>query len=318
MKAANSYASLLRGVSQQVAQDRSDGQHGEQVNMLSDPVNGLTRRHGSIWQAEKHMPSLVPAQLADYLADTAAWTSRDFDINGKEYIVALRQATRPAGANPLPVAIVYNKTDKVFLDLVRNVTDTQLDLVESGGVAAATAIGKYLFLSGNSTVVSGTNTPLWNTNANYEKAVVWIRGGSFSRKYTVTVRLQSGGTVSVNYTTPTSSYQGVLNTSDIPATATDYTKQVNDRVNAYNGAVTQWIGTSTAAVQPAAIATQLKDLLVAAGVTCTVQGSHICFSSSTPIKSVEVDDGGDGSQTNSTQSTSTLDWSKADASVASQ
>ena len=295
MKAANSYASLLRGVSQQVAQDRSDGQHGEQVNMLSDPVNGLTRRHGSIWQAEKHMPSLVPAQLADYLADTAAWTSRDFDIGGKEYVVALRQATRPAGANPLPVAIVYNKTDKVFLNLVRNVTDTQLDLVESGGVAAATAIGKYLFLSGNSTVVSGTNTPLWNTNANYEKAVVWIRGGSFSRKYTVTVRLQSGGTVSVNYTTPTSSYQGVLNTSDIPATATDYTKQVNDRVNAYNGAVTQWIGTSTAAVQPAAIATQLKDLLVAAGVTCTVQGSHICFSSSTPIKSVEVDDGGDGS-----------------------
>ena len=295
MKAANSYGSLLRGVSQQVAQDRSDGQHTEQVNMLSDPVNGLSRRHGSLWQAEKHMTSLLPAQLAAYVTDTAAWTSRDFDVGGKEYIVALRQGARPVGPNPLPVAIVYNKTDKVFLDLVRNVTDTQLDLVESGGVAAATAIGKYLFVSGNTTVASGASNVVWNTNANFEKAVVWVRGGAFSRKYTVTVRRQTGVQVSVNYTTPSSSYQGVLTTADIPSGAADYTKQVNDRVNAYNGLVTQWIGTSTAAVQPAAIATQLRDLLVAAGVTCTVQGSHICFSSAVPIQSVEVDDGGDGS-----------------------
>lgn len=202
MKAANSYGSLLRGVSQQVAQDRSDGQHTEQVNMLSDPVNGLSRRHGSLWQAEKHMTSLMPAQLAAYVTDTAAWTSRDFDVGGKEYIVALRQGPRPATANPLPVAIVYNKTDKVFLDLVRNVTDTQLDLVESGGVAAATAIGKYLFVSGNTTVVSGSSNVVWNTNSNFEKAVVWIRGGAFSRRYTVTVRRQNGVHVSVNYTTP--------------------------------------------------------------------------------------------------------------------
>ena len=40
------YKSLLEGVSQQTAQERRDGQLGEQVNMLSDKVTGLRRRGG--------------------------------------------------------------------------------------------------------------------------------------------------------------------------------------------------------------------------------------------------------------------------------
>lgn len=40
------YKSLLQGVSQQTPQEREDGQLGEQVNMLSDPVTGLRRRGG--------------------------------------------------------------------------------------------------------------------------------------------------------------------------------------------------------------------------------------------------------------------------------
>lgn len=40
------YKSLLQGVSQQTPQERTDGQLGEQLNMLSDPVTGLRRRGG--------------------------------------------------------------------------------------------------------------------------------------------------------------------------------------------------------------------------------------------------------------------------------
>lgn len=40
------YKSLLQGVSQQTPQEREDGQLGEQINMLSDPVTGLRRRGG--------------------------------------------------------------------------------------------------------------------------------------------------------------------------------------------------------------------------------------------------------------------------------
>lgn len=40
------YKQFLQGVSQQVPQEREDGQLGEQINMLSDIVNGLRRRSG--------------------------------------------------------------------------------------------------------------------------------------------------------------------------------------------------------------------------------------------------------------------------------
>ena len=63
MKVESSYDSLLRGVSQQVPQERAIGQHTEQVNMLSDPVNGLARRHGSVNLAEQALPAMNFDQL---------------------------------------------------------------------------------------------------------------------------------------------------------------------------------------------------------------------------------------------------------------
>lgn len=296
MKVANSYGSLLRGVSQQVPQDRADGQHTEQVNMLSDPVNGLTRRHGSVWKAERVVPGLTHAELADYRADTDNWTELDFDTGGKEYTVLMRRAAKVGATSALPLLAVYSKTDKTFLTVVRNVTDALLDSLQTNGIAAVTAVGKYLFMAGNGLPMSGTSTDKWNTTDNLSKAVVWIRGGAFSRKYTVKVRKQDSTLIQTTYTTPSSSYQGVLDTSDILTGDPDYTKKVNDRVNAYNAAVTQWIGTSTAAVQPDAIATTIAAQLVTAGLTgTTVVGSHIVFPPALLVKSVEVDDGGDGS-----------------------
>lgn len=294
MKVANSYASILRGVSQQVPQDRAEGQHTEQVNMLSDPVNGLTRRHGTQWEAEKVLSGLSSSDMVNITTDTNNWSGLDFDTGGKEYTILLRRSARVSAA--LPMAIAYNKTDRVFLTNVRNVTDVALDTMEANGVAAATPVGKYVFSTANGVPISGTSTDRWNTTTNLSRAVVWIRGGAFSRKYSVKVRLQNGTLYSVTYTTPTSSYQGVLDTSDILSSDPEYTKKVNDRVNAYNGAVTQWIGSSTAAIQPDAIAQTLATQLVAAGLTgTTVVGSHVVFPEALLVKSLEVDDGGDGS-----------------------
>jgi hypothetical protein len=192
--------------------------------------------------------------------------------------------------------VVYNKTDRVFLTVTRNTVDAPLDTLEANGVSAATTVGKYVFLAANGNTLSSTSTARWDTSANFSQAVVWIRGGAFSRKYSVKVRLQNGTLVSTTYTTPTSSYQGVLNTSSIAASDPEYTKKVNDLVNAHNGLVTNWIGTSTAAVQPDAIASTIAAQLVAAGLTgTTVVGSHIVFPLALLVKSLEVDDGGDGS-----------------------
>ena len=293
MKVANSFASMLGGVSQQTPSARFDGQHSEQINMISDPVEGLSRRHGSVLLTE-YLTTYPAAQFAAYVADTASWRALDFSTGNKKYTMLYRTAARVATANPLPSVLVYNKTDKVFMNTVRNVTDAVLDTLESGGASGAVQIGKYVFMSGNEITVTGSSVNLWDNATNFARAVVWIRGGAYSRKFAVKVVKSDGSSVDVSYTTPSSSYQGTLNTSDIPAGASDYTKQVNDRVNAYNSAVTAWIGSSSAAVQPEAIAEQLKTLLVAAGISCTRQGAHICFSQAL-VKSLVVDDGGDGS-----------------------
>jgi len=293
MKAANSYASLLRGVSQQVPQDRAEGQHNEQVNMLSDPVNGLVRRHGSIWQAEQLVP-VAPSGLDDALADTNSWVSYDFDTGGKEYSVLYRTAARPA-LSALPLMYVYNKTDKVWLTRQFNPADTAFDNTEIGGISALTSVGKYLFFAGNTVPATGTTFDRWNSLPN-QRAVAWVRGGAHSRTYTVTVKTEFN-LITRSYTTPAASYQGVLDTSDILTSDADYTKKVNDRVNAYNAAVTQWIGTASAAIQPEAIAQQLLNLFATSGLTVVRRGSHLCFGSvvSNGVLAVEVTDGGDGS-----------------------
>lgn len=291
MKAANSYSSLLKGVSQQVPQDRADGQHSEQVNMISDPVNGLTRRRGSKLLAERVTPTQPEAELASYIEDTQSWATYDYEDGGHQYVVLIRTAARPATANPLPGVVVYDRTTNIFLGYARNAVDAPLDLLESGGASAYTAVGKYLLLAGNTVNVSGSNTAAWSaSNAN---TVVWVRGGAYSRTYRMTLKHTSGTVYTYSYTTPSSSYQGVLDTSDILASDPDYTKKVNDRVNAYNSAVTSWIGTAAAAIQPAAIAEQLGLLAGAQFGARILVGSHIAFQNN--CTAAEVDDGGDGS-----------------------
>lgn len=300
MKVANSYASLLGGVSQQVPSARFEGQHTEQVNMLSDPVAGLSRRHGSVMQAES-LTTYPAGQFAAYMADTASWRTLDFATSGKKYALLFRTKAAPTTANPLPPVLCYNKTDKVWMTTVRNSTDATLDTFAAGGASGAAQVGKYVFMAGNDVVTTGTQMLAWDNAGNHNKAVVWVRGGAYSRTFTVKVRLQSGQLLTVSYTTPSSSFQGPLNTSDIPASDPEYTKKVNDRVNAYNSAVTAWIGSSSAAVQPSAIAASLGSLLITAfagiGITSTplnVVGSTICFTPNGNVRSVEVDDGGDG------------------------
>jgi hypothetical protein len=70
-----------------------------------------------------------------------------------------------------------------------------------------------------------------------------------------------------------------------------YTQVIGELTNAYNSAVTAWIASAALAIKAENIATKLKDLLVAAGVACTVDGSHILFDG---VRAVTLSDGGDG------------------------
>ena len=292
MRASGSYDSLIRGVSQQVPHDRSVGQHTEQVNMLSDPVNGITRRHGSQLVAEKKLSSLSVAQFEAYKADTNSWRTLEGSFNFNDYVVLYRTAARPAGASPLPLMIVYCKTTGTFLPLTRNVTDAYLDQLEAGGISAACFIGRYLFMAGNTVTATGAEVNRWDNPTNMAQSVIWVRAGAFSRTFTATITKTDNTVVSYSVATPAATYPGVLDTSDILATDPEYTKKVNDRVNAYTSAVNAWIAQSTHDVQPASMAAFAAGELTALGVPATSVGSHIVFSA---VKAVSVHDGGDGS-----------------------
>lgn len=292
MRASGSYDSLIRGVSQQVPHDRAVGQHTEQVNMLSDPVNGMTRRHGSQLVVEKKLSSLSVAQFEAYRADTNSWRTLEGSFNFNDYVIIYRTAARPAGASPLPVMIVYCKTTGTFLNLTRPVTDVLLDQLEAGGISAAVFIGKFLFMAGNTVMTTGTQVDRWGNATNAAQAVVWIRAGAFGRTFTAAITKTDNTVVNYSITTPSATYPGTLDTSDIPTSDPDYTKKVNDRVNAYNSAVNTWIEVSTFQTQPANMAAFAAAQLTTLGVPATSIGSHIIFSA---VKAISVNDGGDGS-----------------------
>lgn len=217
MKVDGSLGSLVQGVSQQAPTQRRKGQHGAQVNMVADPVRGLSRRHGSIWQAEKLLGSdATEPQRAANLVDAAGFRSFDYMHGGRELVILYRAAARITNST-LPAVIVYDKTNKQFLTVVRNVTDTVLDTLEAGGASAITAIGKYVFIAGNTITATGLSVPKVDTPANQGVTVAWVRGGAYKRTYSITVIKTDDTPVSFSHTTPTASYPGVLDTSGVSA-----------------------------------------------------------------------------------------------------
>jgi hypothetical protein len=250
MKVDGSLGSLVQGVSQQAPTERRVGQHGEQVNMLADPVRGLSRRHGTLWQTETDL-GLNNANSAAHLADAASYRSFDYTSQGRDLVVLYRSAARTASSG-LPPVLVYDKTNKAFLTLNRNVSDALLDTLASGGISAITAVGKYVFLAGNTITPAGTSTAVWGSSANQKETVLWVRGGAYARTYKATVTKIDNSQVTFEYKTPTSSYPGTLDTSGVPAYMPDTA------------------GSSVGSAPTTGIATDYPTLPVTAGGTYTL------------------------------------------------
>src|SRR5690606_529210 len=178
-----------------------------------------------------------------------------------------------------------------------------LTTLKANGVAAVVNVGRFVYMAANNFSPTHSQSTPWADTANTRKAVIWIRTGAYSRTYRVTV-MTGNGTIVGEYTTPQSSYPGVLDTSDILTSDPDYQKKVTDRQSAYQTAVTQWIGTASAAIQPENIAQELmEDLLTKAQATLgwgptdiQRQESHVVMfaPADDPIIDIIVDDGGDG------------------------
>lgn len=306
-KISGSYASLSRGVSQQVPEARLDGQHSEQVNMISDPVSGLARRHGAKFSHERKLAAFTPVPVTGPTRDCLrAFKTYDYTVDGIEYTLVyptMPAVSDPGFADPVnfigdTISLVRKTatTDPTKLGGFANVQMTSVaKSVMVNGISAVAQIGRYLLLAPRGAVAQGAGVDSWLSLANRRKAVIWVRGGAYARTFKVTATLD-GSVFTGTYTTPAASYPGVLDTSDIPFSDPDYTKKVNDRVNAYNSAVTAWIGSAGQATQPPNIALQLANNLNAntgnQGIFFA-DGAHI-FVNWAGLSAITADDAGDG------------------------
>jgi hypothetical protein len=289
-KVSGSYESVIRGVSEQVPWDRRSGQHSEQINMISDPVRGLVRRHGSVTQDEK---VIAPASaFAGLLADTLHHRAIPFSVAGVDYDLVAR--TR-AGSGTTGFAWALNRATAKFIPIVYAAGDPVLDQLVAGGVSAATNLGRYLILAGNSIVPAHTRTDAWAAVGNQRFAAIWVRGGAFARTFAATVTRLDGTKVTATYKTKASSYPELLSTTDLLASDPEYQKKVNDRVNAYNSAATAWIGQAAEDITPENIAQKLLESFVAQGVTGVTRQRGTVLIDLADLKEVSAEDGGDNS-----------------------
>lgn len=261
MKQSGSYLSLLRGISQQAPEVRQPGQHSEQVNMVPDPVNGLTRRRGSILKTTKK----YPLSFTDTADNTLAWggTYRVHEHKGAgvgasaDYVLLVRNVTPASLGTPSQAPILcYDRTNHQWIDVdVSGTANVALADIITYGIGALVSVGEYInYVRNNDTPLGYTINPQWGVADFRSSCVAWVRGGAYDRTY----RLDFGGLGSVAYTTPAAGVAG-----------------------------------AATAIAPENIAEQLKNGVVTLfGAGAVRNGSHIY------IPNIHVDiavsDGGDG------------------------
>lgn len=208
MKVDGVYPSLVQGVSEQPPENRRPGQMQELVNFVPDPIRGLSRRWGSEFQAELN---LGLSAAVDYSTDLESYRTFEYSNQNKDYVLYYRTATAASG---LPAVLVYNKTDKAWLPTVQG-TDADWNTLALNGISAITSVGRYVFFATRALSAQVTTTDAWESATNLDKAVAWVRGGAYARTYKVTVTKLDNTKVTFQYTTPTSSYGGELDTSGV-------------------------------------------------------------------------------------------------------
>lgn len=280
-RVSDNYQSVIRGVSEQVPHDRIPGQHWEQVNMNSDPVRGLSRRHGSIQMA---VQSLAGPITAYDKADASNRGEVTLFVEGAEVSFLHRYKAHPnSQLHPL---IVTDKETKQFIPVVYS--DAEVGAILADGVTSMCSAGRYVLVSSATRPVRHTVTD--NMAPTSSQHVVWIRGGANSRTFTVIITV-AGVEKKYEHTTLPAYYEGVLDTSDINISE-NYAKLVNDRVNAYNTAVNQHIAAVAKDITPANIASKIADKIKVDYPTARAEGAYIILD--IPGAIVTTEDGGNG------------------------
>lgn len=275
------YPALNGGISQKNERSLRLNTLREQLNMVFDPVLGLTRRPGT--QAVDDLTASLVGTASNY---------REHTIGSDNERLSVYYSTGAGGV------VVANQTTNTLLPLptVKG-GDTLKDTILAAGAAAVTSVGDLFVMAGNGILPSYVETFPWAEPDNQSRHVIWVRGGAYSRAFKLTM-VRGNTKCTVEYTTREASYPKLLDTSDLLPTDPEYSKKVNDRTNAYNSEATAWIAAALVDIAPENIAAKLAAGLEQSGflsptATVLVVGPNVTIYDPT-VEEVESDDGGDG------------------------
>lgn len=174
------YKPLIQGVSQQTPQDRSDGQLGEQVNMLSDIVTGLRRRSGT-----------------KFLGELSGTSSTDFIHNiylyGVNYLVCIDIKLGVLRLFDTNATLLYTSSAYDYLK------------ASDGASLRVTVARDNLFIVNTSLIP----TPVYSTSGTNPntKGYFGIVGTALSKTFRISITV-SGTVKTVTYTTASDTANG--------------------------------------------------------------------------------------------------------------
>ncbi|WYM31379.1 tail protein [Stenotrophomonas phage Stm18] len=262
---------LIQGVSEMEPHNRAPGKMWESINMMDSPTKGKSRRRGTRYVDH----TALAGSVAEAMKDAAKMQEYTFFIDGYEYSLIYRGHASTVGKDYF--AKLLSKDDGKFYNIVYE-NSTWVDNLISGGVSAVQAIGRYVYLAGNTTIPRAVSTEVWDTPENLQKLSAWVREGAYSRKFTVQLYNKNGTKLEFSYTTKPAAYPELLDTTDIPfykpgsnppEPDPTYQKHVNDRVNEYEGKKSAWIKEAAEDIVPANIAAKLAEAISAAGIVAS-------------------------------------------------
>lgn len=172
------YKSLLQGVSQQLPQERLPGQLSAQVNMLSDPVTNLRRRHGAVMRASWSWEDADHLHLLTWFVDVA----------GSRIHVYLNTVSGQIKILDETYAIVATLEGGAYLTTA------------NARSIRASSVGNEFFLCNveKKPVLEYNTTGMDPAKAGF----FYVTSGAFGRGYNVTLTWPGGGTATATYTTP--------------------------------------------------------------------------------------------------------------------
>lgn len=185
------YKQFLQGVSQQIPQEREDGQLGEQINMLSDIVNGLRRRSGV----------KMYATIADIAPESYI---RLIELSGEYFVVIV---------DPIAGKVV---TYNLSTGELSGITEDYFQATSK--LAIKTTVSRDTLFILNTEKIP-TKTELSNTRTNPNRMGYFsVRSSAFSKTFYFTVNHPSLTDGQITFTVTTSASTAATATPEYVAT----------------------------------------------------------------------------------------------------